>query len=311
MATKAIDSFFLFSPNFLSQILIAKVKKVAGYSGEKRKKMRKLTRGFDGRSFNGDHPLSDEFMFSIAPSIFAQEPHESRSDKYLFIPTIEVLSALRKEGFLPFMVAQSRTRIEGKENFTRHMVRLRKQDDIKKRDGALEIILCNSSDGTSSFLMNAGFFRFVCQNGMVAGETLQEYKIQHKGNLVDNIIDVACEIVDDSEIMMNSIDTMKSISLHRDEKEILARSALILKTDGKESSIEPNQLLLPKRWEDRKDDLWTTFNTIQENLIKGGIQGKSASGRKTRTRAVKAIDNNVKLNKALWTLADEMAKLKI
>lgn len=272
--------------------------------------MKRLTRGFNGRNFTGDHPLTNEFMYSIAPSIFAEEPHESRSDKYLFIPTIEVLNALRTEGFLPFMVAQSRTRTEGKENYTRHMVRLRRQGDIKKQEGALEIILCNSSDGSSSFLMNTGYFRFVCQNGMVAGDILQDYRIQHKGNLVDNIIDVACEIVDDSEIMLNSIDTMKSITLNREEKEILAASSLILKTDGKESTLKPEKLLLPKRFDDRKDDLWTTFNVVQENLIKGGIRGKSKTGRRTCSRAVKSIDNNVKLNKALWTLAEEMAKLK-
>jgi hypothetical protein len=273
--------------------------------------MRRLTSGFNGRSFKGDQALSEEFMRRIAPSIFAREAHESRSDKYLFIPTIEVLSALKKEGFLPFMVAQSRTRTEGKENYTRHMIRLRKQEDIKKEEGALEIILSNSSDGTSSFLLNAGYYRFVCQNGMVAGDILQDYRIQHKGNLVDNIIDVACEIVEDSEIMLNSIDSMKAISLSRDEKEIFANSALILKNGEKESTLQPKQLLLPKRFDDQKNDLWTTFNVVQENLIKGGIQGKSKDGRKTRSRAVKSVGNNLKLNKALWTLADEMAKLKV
>jgi len=57
-------------------------------------------------------------------------------------------------------------------------------------------------------------------------------------------------------------------------------------------------------------DLWTTFNTVQENLIRGGLRGRTAKGNRTSTRAVKGVSENVRLNKALWTLAEKMAQLK-
>jgi hypothetical protein len=44
--------------------------------------------------------------------------------------------------------------------------------------------------------------------------------------------------------------------------------------------------------------------------MKGGQHGRASSGRRITTRPVQSIDNNVKLNRALWILADEMAKLK-
>src|SRR6476660_6261236 len=72
-----------------------------------------------------DTPLAEDQMRSAAPSIFATGKHESRSDRYAYIPTIEVLRGLRQEGFEPFMVAQSRSRIEGKTDFTKNMIRLR------------------------------------------------------------------------------------------------------------------------------------------------------------------------------------------
>ena len=59
-----------------------------------------------------------------------------------------------------------------------------------------------------------------------------------------------------------------------------------------------------------KPDLWTTFNRVQENMIKGGVPGRSARGRRMTTRGVAGVNENVKLNRALWTLADEFAKLK-
>jgi hypothetical protein len=46
-------------------------------------------------------------------------------------------------------------------------------------------------------------------------------------------------------------------------------------------------------------------------MMKGGVPGRSATGRRITTRAVGGVTENVKLNKALWTLADTMASLKL
>lgn len=54
----------------------------------------------------------------------------------------------------------------------------------------------------------------------------------------------------------------------------------------------------------------TTFSRVRENIFKGGLQGRSRNGRTTTTRAVTGIDQNLKLNRALWVLAEEMRKLK-
>ena len=69
-------------------------------------------------------PLGESQMRLPAPSIFAAGKHASRSERYTYIPTIDVLRGLRKEGFEPFMVAQSRSRIEGESEFAKHMIRI-------------------------------------------------------------------------------------------------------------------------------------------------------------------------------------------
>ena len=66
------------------------------------------------RVLRGDEPLSEDQMRRAAPSIFAEGKHASRSERYTTIATIDVLRGLRREGFEPFMVAQGRSRIEGK-----------------------------------------------------------------------------------------------------------------------------------------------------------------------------------------------------
>lgn len=253
-------------------------------------------------------PLSDEQIYRLAPSVFAGGKHSSRSERYTYIPTIEVLNGLRAEGFQPFSVCQSKSRIEGKADFTKHMIRLRRQDQILAPE-ANELVICNSHDGTSSYQLLAGIFRFVCANGMITGDTIEDIRVQHRGNIVDNVIDAAYTIVENFSIANESMGAMKEIQLSRPEQEVFARSALALKY-GEESPVSPRQILLPKRIDDGKSDLWTKFNVIQENLMRGGQRGHGASGRRVTTRPVQSIDGGVKLNRALWILADEMAKLK-
>ena len=71
-----------------------------------------------------DRPLSDDRIRAIAPSIFADAPHGSRSERYAYIPTSTVLAKLRQEGFEPFMVCQTRVRNEDRREHTKHLIRL-------------------------------------------------------------------------------------------------------------------------------------------------------------------------------------------
>jgi Domain of unknown function (DUF932). len=270
-----------------------------------------LSTTFGRKSFGlrANTPLSDDQLYRVAPSIFAIDKHESRSDRYTYIPTIDVLNGLRKEGFQPFMVAQSRSRIEGKSDFTKHMLRLRTAEKIDSPE-AFEIILINSHDGTSSYQMLAGVFRFVCQNGMVTGDTINDIRVPHRGNITDNVIDAAFTISEEFELIDNSMHEMKSTILTPEESNIFATAALGLKYEEDKEPISSSQLLLPRRIADKQPDLWSVTNRIQENLIRGGLPGQTVNGKRTTTRAVKSIDTNVKLNKSLWILTEKMTELK-
>ncbi len=258
-----------------------------------------------------DHPLSDDQIRAVAPSIFAENPHESRSERYSYIPTASVLAELRGEGFQPFMVCQTRVRHEDRREFTKHMIRLRHSSQINGNE-ANEIILLNSHDGTSSYQMVAGMFRFVCHNGLVCGNTLADVRVHHKGNVAEHVIEGAYEVLHGFEQVQESRDAMRLITLDEGEQEVLARSALALKYDApnKVTPVTEAQVLMPRRFDDRGSDLWSTFNRIQENLVKGGLNGRNTQGRRQRTRPVQGIDQNLRLNRALWMLAEGMQQLK-
>lgn len=94
-------------------------------------------------------PLTDDQIREVAPSIFAADKHDSRSDRYTYIPTIEILTKLRDEGFQPFMVCQTRVRVDAKREHTKHMLRLRHASQVASPETP-EIILLNSHDVCAS-----------------------------------------------------------------------------------------------------------------------------------------------------------------
>ena len=50
-------------------------------------------------------PLNNEQLRNIAPTLFTQEPHFEVSEKYHFIPTIEVIEEIRANNWYPVNVA--------------------------------------------------------------------------------------------------------------------------------------------------------------------------------------------------------------
>ena len=270
------------------------------------------------RSLRSETALDEEQMRAVAPSIFAEHKHASRSERYTYIPTIDVLRGLRREGFEPFMVAQGRSRTPGKEDYTKHLIRLRHARDSNSAAGARaethEIILINSHDGASSYQMLAGVLRFVCLNSLVVGDIAHDIRIPHKGNIQGEVIEGAFRVLDEFETIDASTEGMKAVTLRAAEEQVFARAALELRyadhAQGAPLPVTAEQLVEPRRMEDRGASLWDSFQRVQENLLRGGLRGRTVQGRRMRTREVASIDRGVSLNRALWTLAEEMRKLK-
>lgn len=255
-----------------------------------------------------DRPLTHEELMQFVPSVFSEDKHESRSERYTYIPTITLLDNLQREGFRPFFACQTRVRDESKREHTKHMLRLRREGQITGKQ-VPEIILLNSHDGSSSYQMLPGLFRAVCSNGLVCGESFGEVRVPHKGNVVERVIEGAYEVLGIFDRVEEKRDAMQSLMLPPSAQEALAKAALTYRFGEEHQPVTESQLLAPRRWQDESGDLWTTYQRIQENLIKGGLYGRNAKGGRTHTRAIKGIDGDVKLNRALWVMAENMLQL--
>jgi hypothetical protein len=269
--------------------------------------------GRNSHQISGREPLDNEMLYRHVPSIFAREAHDSRSDRYVYVPTIDIVEGLRKEGWSPFFAVQSVPRDGGRHGHAKHMLRLRREDGIGKAEAA-EVIIVNSHDGTSAYQMFAGMLRFVCTNSMIAGERFEEVRVPHKGNIQDDIIEGVFTVAEDFPRLIDASEQMKATRLTEAEQRLLGEVSLVARYGEDDSPLRPEQIIEPRRREDTDRSLWTTFNVIQENVMRGGLQGRrrNAEGRirRAQTRAINGIDQNVTLNRALWTLAEGMQRLK-
>jgi hypothetical protein len=264
--------------------------------------------------------LTDDQLRAAVPSIFATEAHESRSARFTPIPTIKVLDGLRAEGFAPFGAQQARTRVEGNAEYTKHLLRLRHRSLANATGEAFEIVLVNANDGTSAYQMLPGFFRMVCANGLMTGETSREVRVRHSGDAVGAVIEGAFQVLQDAPRVTEQVAGFKAVTLTEGERGAFAEAAHVLrfpkahKAVPSPAPIAPEALLKPRRATDRGADLWSAFNVIQENVIRGGQRGQvvAADGarRRASVREVTGIDQGRALNRALWVLTERMAELR-
>ena len=269
--------------------------------------------------------LTDDEIRQIAPSVFATEAHESRSGRFAPIPTSHILQGLRREGFDVVQAGQSKTRDETKREFTRHMLRLRRVGDDTKAPGHKlgdvfpEAVLTNANDGSAAYRLSAGLFRLICLNGaVVSDKSFGGVHVKHTGDVVGKVIEGTFTVLDESRMALQHADAWQQIDLSPREQVAFAESARVLRfgdADGKVTTpITAEQLLAVRRRQDAGSSLWNVFNRTQEAVIRGGLNGVRVDDRgrshRVTTRPVNGIGQDMKLNRALWLLAENMAELK-
>jgi hypothetical protein len=271
-------------------------------------------------------PLTIEAIAKFAPSALAVTPHESRSSRYAYLSTRDVIAGMQEAGFFPFKATQSRTRDLSRREFTKHMIRFRQMGaQLQRGDVFAEIVLVNAHDGTSAYKLMGGLWRLQCGNGMCVSEAeLASITVMHKGDIVDGVVRGSLDIANQSDRVIERVGQWSGLQLSAGEQNALAVAAHTLRFADSEGNtntpILPQQLLHIRRHDDSGNDLWRTFNRIQENVIKGGLHARTAPtidengrrvpSRRVSTKEIKGIDQDVKLNRALWQLAEEMARLK-
>ncbi len=144
-----------------------------------------------------------------------------------------------------------------------------------------------------------------CTNGLVVSTgVFPVWRVLHRGDVVRDVVCAAFRISERFEVLATAVERMERTMLDAGQRLEFAAQALALRfPKDLHAGIEPSQLLVPRRPQDVGNDLWRTFNVMQENILRGGLMRRSASSRLTRTRRITAIGEDVRLNSGLWEMA--------
>jgi hypothetical protein len=229
------------------------------------------------------------------------------SDKYKLAKTSEMVKRIEGLGFTMDKFVALKTRKKERQGFQKHRAIFSSPELKATADGVPQLLLTNSHDGTSSVVLQLGFFRYVCSNGLIVGNNIIEpVRVRHSGNDFDERLIVAINhIVAQAHKLTESIDKMKATLLS--DSEILAFQREALQKRLGDAKIESFSMPVHRN-EDTATDLFTVMNVVQENLIRGGARVIVEQDGKRKDKAIRRVNSLVsqtEINTMLWDLASQ------
>lgn len=260
-------------------------------------------------------PMSNEELYKEAPSIFSENPIDSASDSYAFVPTYKLLDIFREAGYYPILCGEAKSRTKDNQPYVKHIIQFRSLENLLKvpKDGLYyDIALKNSHNLTSAFTLELSCFRLVCSNLLtVSTDQLMFRKIIHKGFQTSNVKRAIEEMVNYIPTVEKEFEAMKNLTLNDVESLALSKTAIDFRFDTNKHDINPTELLTINRESDEYPSAFNIYNRIQESIINGGVNLKDKITNKVvKSRAVTAIDEKIRLNKQLHRTMQNFMSLK-
>ena len=255
--------------------------------------------------------MTMEQVKNAAPSIFQTKQKANLSEHYVHIPTDKVITDMIQLGWKPCQAVEIKARKKSTKGYQRHMIKFFNPDIViegANGDNVYpQILLTNSHDGLSSFKFQIGLFRLVCSNGLVVMDTSYgDFKLRHMGYTFEELQQKVSDAVGSFPGLVQKINEFQNIELSDWQVKKFAEKAALVRF-GDNVKVNIDELLKVDRVEDSGNSLWEVFNRVQEKLINGDCS--YTMGAKVRkARAIKNFSMDLKINEALWKLAEEYVK---
>lgn len=245
--------------------------------------------------------LTLETLKEITPSVFATSPSPKMSQKYTFVPTMDIIENFDREGWKVYSAKQI-----GKGQFAQHELRLRNGELPNVGDSLIEAVVRNSHNGLSTFSVSAGLHRLVCSNGLTVPTSIADsISVRHMKFDVGMVKEITDQFAERLPLIQRSVGKMETTFLEEERLvDFVNKSALIRWEKGSLPKINVEDFLRPERDGDVGNSVWKTFNVIQEKFVRGGLQYKSGKGRLITMKELKNFQNINKINTNLWELAE-------
>lgn len=245
--------------------------------------------------------ITTDILKTITPSVFATSPSTKMSNKYTFVPTMDILENFDREGWHVASASQV-----GRGLHSKHELRLRNGQFPQVGDSLIEAIIRNSHDGTTTFSVSAGLYRLVCSNGLTVPTSISDkISVRHMKFDMDTVREITDQFAERLPVIQNSVGKMETSFLNEERTvDFVNKSALIRWEKGSIPKINVEDFIRPLRHEDNGNTVWKTFNVIQEKFVRGGLKYQSEKGRVTSMKQLKDFQAVNKINTNLWELAE-------
>jgi len=241
------------------------------------------------------------------------------SPRYSHITSTRIADTLRQANWFFSDGTARRARTPERAAHAAHVLRFRNPSLPAINGNIIEAVLLNSHDGSTAFQLGFGVYRTACANGLVVcTQSLGAIRLVHSGLNLQAVFNAAAALTDRAPEVAATVERWSSITLDGEQQLSLARRAVRARWNNS-TFVDMVELLRPQRMEDTGSDLWTSFNRIQERMLRGGmdvalvreIPGDDGTPvRVTSTRRATAIRGAMKqlrLNESLFQIASEFA----
>lgn len=246
---------------------------------------------------------------------------DGMSPRYSHITSTRIADTLRQAGWEFSDGTTRRARTPERAAHAAHVLRFRNAALPTINGNIIEAVMLNSHDGSTAFQLGFGVYRIACANGLVVcTQSLGMIRLIHSGLNLDAVFNAATKLTDRAPEVAATVERWSNTSLDHDLA--LQMSSRMAKARWGDRFVEAD-LLAPRRMEDTRSDLWTTFNRAQESVLRGGmdvtlrrnlhvadgtVDGVTIESTTTRrATAIRGALKQMRLNQDLFAIASEYA----
>jgi len=261
--------------------------------------------------------LSLDNVYKIHPAFTQPQPYEGVSNKYVHIPTSQIIEDIMPYGWQPVNTLTKKSRIKD-DRFNKHGLKFINPDiklELDSKDiSYAQICLMNSHDASCSFRIYCGFFRLICSNGLiipisdaVSGVPTRFVSIRHINYNLDHVKQVMNGLLSNFQEASKISTNLLNTTLSKEQIEYFSKISFLRRNQVSEDSFAKYLGTVPqltvdilnntKYEQDRGDNAWCVLNRVQHNIINGFSAPNPLKDNKiTAYKTIKNFERDINLN---------------
>lgn len=259
--------------------------------------------------------LSLDYLKETMPALSVTAPASHLSTKYVHIPTLQVVEDIMTLGWQPTSTLTTRGKHAtlGTHGVTFSHPDLRIQIDAGDSIQP-QVHLLNSYNGFSTLKFYAGFYRFICSNGLVVPMDIKNvdhafFKVKHIHYDLTTLRSTMVDILENLSAQVKRAMSLSSLKMSPEEINTFIAYTYLRRIQVKltpdtvqavpaEILTSLNAVLRP---EDEGNSAWKVLNRVQEKIIKGFTVYNPITKKFKTYKAITAFGRGINLNLDMYT----------